>query len=562
MPQQSAGMSQDHTSPASTASAGTSSASVLVVDDDLTMCTFCEKALSQVGYTVYTATEVEAALATLRGPQPIDLLLADIQMPGISGLDLAQIAREIDPAIAIIIITGHATLDAIHQTARRGVADFLTKPFELDELQQAVDQALSKRQLLQEQVRLRSLEKILHSSEAINAILDRDQLGQVIVEQVCIDMPGEAAFLLLADEPEQVVGWPQAARLLPAGHAMLHATLDSNSVATHPADVQLSQLDDRMISSGVTVPMRARGQVIGALLLCGERPDLFISSTRDALALLANQAGTALWNAQLYGKLESAYRALAELDRLKSEFLAIASHELRSPLTITLGYTKILRDRGAEEQREFAQRALDSAEQIKAIVDTMVRLHDIELKQLRLSSEPCSLADLIYQAVERLTPQAERRRQQIEVVISQEVTLPVDREMLLLVLGNLIDNAIKFSPNESVIKVGLIRWHRAQLLAAANAAVPNPTTRDLEPFKSLEWAVIRVADPGAGISREQQLRIFERFYQVAGSLTRSQGGIGLGLALVADLMILQGGFVWLESVEEQGSIFSVALPCA
>lgn len=553
-------MSQDNTSSAPPASAGASSASVLVVDDDLTTCTFCAKALSQVGYAVSTATEVEAALAILRGPQSVDLLLADIQMPGLSGLELAQIAREVDPAIAIIIMTGHATLDAIHQTARRGVADFLTKPFELDELRVTVDQALHKRHLLQEQVRLRALEKILHGSEAINAILDREQLAQVIVARACIDMPGEAAFLLLADTPDRIIGWPAAAALLAAGQGLLRAALGSDSAAAQVADVPLGRLEDRAIATGVTVPLRARGQALGALLICGERPDLFTSSTRDALALLANQAGSALRNAQLYGELDRAYRSLAELDRLKSEFLAIASHELRNPLSITLGYTKMLRDRSAEEQREFAQRALDSAEQIKAIVDTMVRLHDIELRQLRLSPEAWPLADLIRQAVERLTPHAEQRRQQIDVVISEELMLPVDREMLLLVLGNLIDNAIKFSPEESVIKVGLACWHRAQLLAAAGAAVPNPTTRDLESFGATEWAVIRVADPGGGISREQQLRIFERFYQVAGSLTRSQGGTGLGLALVADLTILQGGFVWLESAEGQGSIFSVALP--
>ncbi|NNJ10144.1 response regulator [Chloroflexales bacterium ZM16-3] len=557
-------MSQELSPTPQSASAGISPASILVVDDDQTTCTFCARALSQVGYAVSSATEVDRALDILRGPQSIDLLLADIQMPGLSGLELAQIAREGDPAIAIIIMTGHATLDAIHQTARRGVADFLTKPFELDELRLAVDEALHKRQLLQERVRLRALEKILLSSEAINTILDLDQLCRVIIERACDHVPCDAAFLVLlaetVDQPAQVIAMPDGAVILPSGHAAALDALGTSGPLTQTG-VPLGRIGDHEITTGVMVPLRAQGQAVGALLLCSEHSDLLAPSSQDTLALLANQAGTALRNAQLYGELQGAYHSLRELDRLKSEFLAIASHELRSPLSIVLGYTKMVRDRGEGEQREFAQRALDSAEQIKAIVDTMVRLRHYDLNQLTLSPELWPIADLIRQSVERLTPTADQKNQQIEIVLSDDsLTLPVDREKMLLVLGNLIDNAIKFSPQHAVIRVGLTRWHHEHILAAAGAAVPNSTIRRLSTLAETNWAVIRVSDPGEGLSREQQLRIFERFYQVAGSLTRDQGGAGLGLSLVADLAILQGGLVWVESMVGKGSIFSFALP--
>ncbi|MEI7772078.1 MAG: response regulator [Chloroflexales bacterium] len=548
------------------ANVGVCPARILVVDDDQTTCSFCARALSQAGYAVTAVTEVAGALEALRGPQPIDLLLADIRMPGLSGLELAQIAREADPAIAIIIMTGHATLDAVRQTARRGVADFLTKPFELDELCAAVDQALHKRQLLQEQVRLRALEKILLSSEAINTILDLDQLCRVIIERAGDHVACDAAFLLIAGadgQPLRVIAAPHGAALLPAGYAVALAALHAAGPQAHAAGEPLARAEGHTIPAGVTVPLRAQGQAVAALLLCSEQPDLLAPSVQDTLTLLANQAGTALRNAQLYGELQAAYHALRELDRLKSEFLAIASHELRSPLSIVLGYTKMVRDRGDGEQREFAQRALDSAEQIKAIVDTMVRLRHYEMNQATLSLEPWPLADLVRQSVERLAPTAEQRRQQIELVFQDTaLTLPADREKVLLVLGNLIDNAIKFSPEGSTIRVGLVRWLHAQILAAAAAAVSNQTIRSLGSLAATDWAVIRVADPGPGLSREQQLRIFERFYQVAGSLTRSQGGVGLGLSLVADLAVLQGGIIWVESAEGRGSIFSFALPCS
>jgi signal transduction histidine kinase/CheY-like chemotaxis protein len=555
-------MSQEPSLAPQFANAGVSPARILVVDDDQTTCSFCARALSQAGYAIFSATEVVGALEILRGPQPIDLLLADIQMPGLSGLELAQIARAGDPAIAIIIMTGHATLDAIHQTARGGVADFLTKPFELDELRAAVDQALHKRQLLQERVRLQALEKILLSSEAINAILDLDQLCQVIIASACEHVACDAAFLLIADShAPRVIAMPSAASVLPAGHAVAHAALGSSGPQAHTAGEPLCMVGEHTISTGVTVPLRAQGQSLAALLLCGEQSALLAPSSQDTLALLANQAGTALRNAQLYGQVQQAFLGLQELDRLKSEFLAIASHELRSPLSIVLGYTKMVRDRGDGEQREFAQRALDSAEQIKAIVDTMVRLRHSDLKQATLSLESWPLAELIRQSAERLTPAAEQRHQQIELVFQDPALIfPADREKVLLVLGNLIDNAIKFSPEGAIIRVGLVRWRHEQIIAAVGAAVPNQTIRGLGKLAATDWAVIRVADPGQGVSREQQQQIFERFYQVAGSLTRSQGGVGLGLALVADLAMLQGGLVWIESAVGSGSVFSFALP--
>ncbi|NTV63635.1 MAG: response regulator, partial [Oscillochloris sp.] len=481
------------------ANIGTTPASILIVDDDETTCTFCARALSNAGYTTSTATEVEDARAILHSPQPIDLLLADIQMPGLSGLELAQIARESDPAIAIIIMTGHATLDAIHQTARRGVADFLTKPFEINELQVAVSQALHKRQLLQERVRLLALEKILHSSEAINTILDMEQLCREIIARTSDHVPCDSAFLILCDsegKPARVIAAPEEAALLPTGYRFALSAMGSSEPLIQPAGETLSQLHHHKITTGVAIALRAQGQAVGALLLCGKESTLLAPSTLDTLSLLANQAGTALRNAQLYGDLQEAYQSLREIDRLKREILAIASHELRSPLSIVLGYTKMVRDRSEGDQREFAQRALDSAEQIKLIVDTMVRLRNADLNQLTLSREPHSLADLIRQAVERFTPMAEQKKQRIEIVLTDVSSVLIDREKMLLILGNLIDNAIKFSPIEALIRVGIVCWRHDQILAAAQAAVANPTLHHLGSLSETSWTVIRVADPG------------------------------------------------------------------
>jgi signal transduction histidine kinase len=539
-------------------------ARVLIADDDPTMCGYCARALALAGITAVTTTEADEAIAALRAQGPFDLLLADVQMPGKSGLELAQIAREIDPAIAVVIITGHASLETVHGAARRGVADFLAKPFEIDELQEVVAQALRKRRQLQDSLRLRAIEGLMRSSEAINAILDRDQLAREIIRRAVAHVPCHAGFLIVAgssDTPTQVVAEPAGAALLPAGRDAVAASIRAGRAVAVGGEAALGAAGGRELGYGIAVPLRAQAETVGALLICDEGADMASPGAQEILGLLANQAGNALRNAHLYGELDAAYRGLRQLDQLKSEFIAIASHELRSPLSIVMGYAKMVRDRSEGEQRDYSQRVLEGAERIKAIVDDMVRLRDFDHNQSQLALEAADMAEIIRQAVDRLAPAAQQKQQEIAVVVPEApVVASLDREKSLLVIGNLLANAIKFTPQGGRITVSLAVWQNQELTAAVARAASNPTVRRLSGGLPPQWAVVSVADTGIGIARDQQPRIFERFYQVASSLTREQGGVGLGLAIVCDLASLQSGVVWLESEEGQGSTFHFALP--
>lgn len=557
-------MTQDLTPSSVSLGSVAAPARVLIADDDQTMCAFCSLALTQSGYEVVVSSEAEAALIALREHGPFELLLADIQMPGLSGLELAQTAREHDPAIAVVIMTGHTSLDTLHGAVRRGVADYLSKPFELEELRDAVDQALQKRRLLQESLRLRALEQLLSSSEAINATLDRGQLAQVILARARAHVPSLAGFLLLdgaAGLPSQVIAAPTGATLLAAGRTVAAQALSEGRATAIAADEPLCAVDEQRPTRGLAVPLRAQNEVVGVMLLSDDRADLVSVGAQEILSLLAIQASNALRNAQLFGELDSAYRSLRELDRLKSEFIAIASHELRSPLSIVMGYARMVRDRSEGDQRDYAGRVLEGAERIKGIVDDMMRLHDFDRKQSALTIEPWPLDELVRQVIEQLVASAQQKGQQLLSALPEApLTLRMDREKARLVISNLLSNAIKFTRADGTIQVVLERWPHERLLAAVSGAAPNPTLRQLTAATPQAWAVVRVQDNGIGIARDQQARIFDRFYQVASSLTREQGGVGLGLAIVGDLATLQRGVIWVESEQNQGSVFSFALP--
>ncbi len=540
---------------------------ILIVDDEENICDVCTRMLQNGPYHVVSTTDALFALQQLKTGGAFDLLLVDIKMPTISGLELAERAREIDPTIAIIIMTGHPSNDHLRQAVQRGVTDFISKPFELSELRLSIDGALHKRLLLQDSLRLRAVEQLLQSSEAINATLDHRQLNQIILHMALRHTGCQTGYLLVSEDGKQPLDLTQAAddtwELLPPGYMIANHTYSNRVPMVIESPDPLCASGEQQIRHGLSMPLRAQGDVVGVLLLCDDRPEVLRPGTQEMIALLANHAGTALRNAHLYSKLQAAYQQLQELDRLKSEFIAIASHELRTPLSIVLGYAMMVRDQSHDDQREYAQRVLESAQQIKHIIDDMVSLRHLELGEVPLNIDDCELQVLVTQAVERMQLAAQDRSQQLFMDLPPDpIICRTDREKFLLMLGNLISNAIKFTPDGGQIRITLASWSDAQLreLASRNAVSPDNIYSVLEKANSMTWVVIQVVDTGIGIPRREQLRIFERFYQVADSLTRQQGGTGLGLSIVRELIALQNGIVWVESVEDQGSTFSFALP--
>lgn len=523
------------------------------------MCDVCARTLQRAGYEVMATSDPYTAIAALENGQQFDLLLTDIKMPTMSGLDLARIAREKDPEIAIIIMTGYASLENLHLSVRRGVADFLAKPFELEQLRLAVDQALHKRAIQQDNLRLRTLEQLLAVSEALSATLELPELARIALNAMIERSRFSTGFLLIGDEVEtlhQALAQPGDARLTDEGRDLAERAFAlRQSIDGHAGVYGVS--DGRELRAALAVPLRAQGRVNGVAVLCDERPTALRPGVQQGLMLLANHAGAALRNATLYRQLDEAYQRRQELDRLKSEFIAIASHELRTPLSIVLGYTMMVRDQADGSQRDYLQRVLESAQRIKEIVDDMVNLRHIDTGEAQPQLAPLDLISTIQQAVENLRSAAKLSGQTI--ITRLPASLPpflADREKVLLVLNHLLSNAIKFTPAQGRITITVSVRPFADLEALHDATIIKPSAL----MRALPWVVVDVQDTGIGIPAHEQTRIFDRFYQVGDSLTRERGGAGLGLALVRELIASLGGAVWVVSREGEGSTFSFALP--
>lgn len=294
----------------------------------------------------------------------------------------------------------------------------------------------------------------------------------------------------------------------------------------------------------VGLPLRIGDEVRGVMNIAFEKPHVFSESELNVLGLLADQAAIAIHNARLHQDVRRQAKELAaalawqeELDRLKGEFIQNVSHELRSPLALIRGYAEMLNEGDLgdllPEQRQSVSIITRRSQMLSDLVEDITLFLEAEARPLE--RKPVALDELVYVAVEDFCVAADQAGLKLEAEIARDL-LPVGGSLVYLrrVLDNLLSNAVKFTPAGGTVTVRV--WREGDQVA------------------------LEVRDTGIGIASDQLGRIFERFYQVDGSVRRKYGGVGLGLALVKEIVDLHGGQVMVESCVGKGSAFTVTLP--
>ncbi|MCA1632674.1 MAG: PAS domain S-box protein [Acidobacteria bacterium] len=288
------------------------------------------------------------------------------------------------------------------------------------------------------------------------------------------------------------------------------------------------------LKSFIIVPLVTRGRAIGALSFALTRAARAHTPTEVSFAEeLARLAALAIDNARLYGRAR-------EVNRAKDEFLATLSHELRTPLTPIIGWTHMLRS-GHINAPDTAHglRVIDKNSQaLSRLINDLLDMSSILSGKMRIESAAVDLGSVVREAVETTRPLAEARGVSFDIAASEgdaPFSVSGDRTRLVQVFWNLLNNAVKFSPQGGRVR---IEWR------ADDAS-----------------ARVEVSDEGQGIPPEFLPHVFERFRQADGSTTRSHGGLGIGLALVKSFVEAHGGTVGAASEGEgRGSRFAVSLP--
>jgi PAS domain S-box-containing protein len=484
---------------------------VMVVDDEAGIRDGSQRILQRIGFEVSQASRGDHALENLPAEQPAIVLL-DLKMPGMDGMEVLSRIRELDPAILVIVITGYATVETAIEAMKQGAYDFIPKPFEPDQLRIVVNRAaetirLTRETAALEQARRRTLLDLDTEKSRISTILHSLPDGVVVTNtagQVVLINP--AAREMLGLDPDTGPGAPISA-VIP--DKRLCSLIQEISQGRH---IDYEDIPDYEFATGDERYLLARGQPV-----LGER--------RECLGAVINLSDVT---------------ALKVIDRLKSEFVAKVSHELRSPLaTIHEQLAKVMRDmmdEAPESDQHILARAKEKTHGLISLIGDLLDLSRIEEGLICREPEAVQVESLVADVAAFLKSRAEAKQQTLEFMPPSENLPPLNADPVALesIFGNLIANAINYTPQGGAIRVSVDR-------AGINLRV-------------------RVSDTGFGIEEKHLHKIFDRFYRVKNDKTRYITGTGLGLPIVKQLVDSLGGFIDVESTPGSGSTFTVLIP--
>ncbi len=543
---------------------------ILIVDDEPELLVILREFLAAEFDLEAAATGTEA-LEKL-GQGPFDLVLTDINLPGADGIAVLRAAKAADPETEVIMLTGNASTMTAIEALRDGAYDYLAKPFDLFELDQSLRRALEARRLRAENRRfvkeLQAANQELHASEdalrrhrdalkgmveeATRRVRSLHDLGREITSSLnlertlglvlekSLELTGATEGLLfLADEPGGPLVYREARGLSLEGvvegttiaaFAKLIADLCTGRQPVEKS-VTLEGTGDR---EAYAVPLLEEGEVRGSVVILAPSGGALFSDDRELLGSLAAQAAIAVHNATVYTRMR-------DLERLKSEFVAVVSHELRTPLTAIKGTLELLADPRyfpmQSRQKDLFAICEANTDRLEALVNDILDLSKLESSRLSSHMVETSLATLVRGAVLNLGNLAGRKGSRIVSEVAPDLpVVQADEMRIVQVLTNLLSNAMKFSPAGAEILV------RVQ---ADSGGVR-----------------VEIRDPGVGIQPEDLPKLFNRFQQIEASNTRTSGGTGLGLVISKGIVEEHGGWIRAESTPGVGSVFSFWLPGA
>lgn len=595
---------------------------VLYMEDDRGEARLLQKRLEQKGYIVDLAYDGEQGL-TMFENDSYDVLVVDQSMPVCSGLEVIYTLSSRSILPPTIMVTGAGDEEIAVEAMKLGSSDYIVKDVEggyLELLPSVIESVLHQHRLAEEKKKaeeaLRASEErfrrmikenadgiaivdmngtVLFMNPAAEALFDceaQEFLGKVFpfnvmanaMEEIVIprkggetavgemravetEWEGKAAYLASIRDTTEMFKTRKSLELLAnlvedAKHVMIFVIshegniLAGNALARetfgYTEEEMLSQKMEALFKSErgvgwekiadlVEQDAQWRGELVGVCKDGEEFPvDMAASRTRDG----------EIGNGKLICFVRDVRRE-KEIELMKSEFISMASHEMRTPLTSIKNAVDMVLKRKAGEITEVQERFMSMAERninrLGDLIDSLLDISRIEAGRMVLNWEETDIQDSIEHVVNTLRPLAKKKSITLEMRVDPKVSpIFADTSRIEEVMINIIGNAIKFTPDHGTVTIEA--YHIKER--------PENMPQDVKGFVE-----ISVKDTGIGIPQECVEHLFEKFYQVAPSLSREKdAGTGLGLAISKTIILAHGGEISCESKEGKGSTFHFALP--
>ncbi|WP_299978124.1 response regulator [Desulfobacula sp.] len=473
---------------------------VLVVDDEVRIQEVCHRLLTEEGCDVEVAENGIKGLKMIE-EKHFDIILLDLMMPGMSGLDVLTDVKSRHPDTVVIVITGYATLEHSIETMKKGAFDFLSKPFSPQQLRVVISKAIEFIHTLQDIATEKSRMRVMINT-LNNGVLTTDN-------QKRIALANPAFLKMIGCRKKSVIGhtvseFIKDPRLLDMIDQAIEQPEDIFAEITDEITMPTSTKKDDMIIGVRCIPFRDR--------------------------LKRNLGSITVFND---------ITALKKIDQLKSDFVSMVAHEIKSPLNSILMQLNIVLDGLAGEltdkQKEILQKSSNRVKSLTALSTELLDISKIESGLINQEREELDLIELIKDQVVLYRDQANSKS--IHLIIKKtrkEIRMMGNRTNIEEVISNLISNAIRYSPDGGKITV-------------------------LADEKS-DCAKIMVSDTGFGIPQKELEHIFDKFFRVKNEKTRHINGTGLGLAIVKNVVEAHHGTIEVESEVDKGTCFSIYFP--
>jgi PAS domain S-box-containing protein len=453
-----------------------------------------------------------------------DLILSDYFIPGFDGLAALAMARERCPEIPFIFVSGAIGDEIAVESLRAGATDYVLKDRPA-RLVPAIQQALAG---AEERTRRKAIEE--QHERLVNSV------DGIVWEA---DLPS-LRFTFVSRQAERILGYPARCWLEDPGFWQKHIHPEDSARAVSlcvgvSAQEKYKHFEYRMLAAnGRVVWLR---HIVSLRLEAGQGPGISgimvdITERKQAEDKIR----------RIQAELTESNRDLLAKNQEIQNFYHTLSHELKTPLTSAREFISIVMDGVAggvnETQWEYLGIAKDSCDHMRICIDDLMDATRLETGKMTLELKAATLGPLLQRVITSMVPIAAEKEIALKLELEPELLeLPMDENRIAQVLTNLLNNAIKFTPTGG------------EIMVRAATCAPSPN-----------FVQVSVSDTGRGIAPEDQLRVFDRLYQVkAGDATTKQG-VGLGLYLCRELVQLHGGTIWVESRVGEGSTFHFVLP--
>jgi len=544
---------------------------ILVVDDEEIIRQLLVRAFGENGYHVEAVEDAEVALKRIK-EDSFNLLITDLKMPKVGGMDVLKEIKNVNPYIEVIIITGYPTIELAVEAVKIGAFDFICKPFDLEQMKTAVKRCLEKQKFSINHVKLGELTTLFEISKTININMDIESLLVRILDSALEIVKARKGSILLLDENTRELTIRAARGLdaevinntrIPLGEGIAGRVVKEGKPLLVSDAEQVPGLGNSSryeTNSFLSIPLVSKyldsqENTLGVINITDKiSQENFTEREQSLLSILAGQAAVAIENANIYRQLQSKISTLGQtIDQLnqtqnqliQSEKMAAVgqlafgiAHEIRNPLGIILGGVEFL-------EKNLENKVGINKETIGILKESIDRANNVIVDLLRFSrtsrleAQSVNICALMEEVISLIKNQAHSKDVRIlKNYTDSALSILADPALLRQVFFNLCINAIDSMPGGGELTLNIYSGQSAK--------------------KTKEDVIIEIVDTGKGIPKDILPRIFEPFFT-----TKEPGkGTGLGLSIVHLILERHKGTISVESAVDKGTQFTIRMLCS